>query len=182
MERLIAFDPDAQVIGQAILGAIRCPQGDEILPILKAHGLDNVEPAEWYPHQVWLDFLRDVAQQGGQNATSNLVAIGMGVAETAPEAVESFTLETALLSMNVTYQMSHRGEAGGFVVTVVDERHIQIVDYSPYPDDFTYGFLYALARRFRPSGARFAVIHDDAAPCRKKGDDSCTYHVTWEAS
>jgi hypothetical protein len=182
MEKLIAFDPDAQVIGQAILGAAQCAQSDEILPILKAHGLDNVEPAEWYPHQIWLDFLRDVAQQSSLSATSNLVAIGMGVAETAPEAVESFTLETALLSMNVAYQMSHRGEAGGFVITVVGERHIQVVDFSPYPDDFTYGFLYALARRFRPAGAHFAVIHDDLAPCRKKGDDTCTFHVTWDVS
>ena len=52
-------------------------------------------------------------------------------------------------------------------------RKITAVCENPYPCDFDRGLLSAVATRFERAAR---VTHDDAAPCRKTGANSCTYH------
>jgi hypothetical protein len=51
-----------------------------------------------------------------------------------------------------------------------------IIMETPYPCEFDRGLVTALAARFEPMTK---TVHDNDAPCRKKGGASCTYVVTW---
>jgi hypothetical protein len=177
------FDPETEVSGRAMLALIRCIVADEIADIVKRHGIDSeaLDPEAWYPLQTWLDVLQDVLGGRGFHGTLSLVDIGRTYAKTAyvPDGIN--TLEDALVAVNDTYQLNHRnGYAGELSTTILGPGHLQVVDHTPYPEDYTYGFLYGLAHRFKPAGVHPIVQHDDEAPCRKRGDDSCTYDITWE--
>jgi hypothetical protein len=56
------------------------------------------------------------------------------------------------------------------------DRKATLVFANPYPCEFDRGLVSALANRFEPMAR---TVHDNAAPCRKKGGPSCTYHVSW---
>jgi hypothetical protein len=57
-----------------------------------------------------------------------------------------------------------------------NEKRITMVGENPYPCDFDRGLVSALAARFETQSS---TAHDNDAPCRKKGADSCTYIVRW---
>ena len=56
------------------------------------------------------------------------------------------------------------------------ERRIISVCENPYPCDFDRGILTTLAAKFERASR---VTHDDSAPCRKNGADSCKYIIAW---
>jgi len=86
----------------------------------------------------------------------------------------------ALQSIDVAYQMNHRGgEIGDYRAIVINDHNVDLICNNPYPDDFDYGIIYGMARRFCPKDLQFTVYHDNDAPCRKTGGDSCTYHVVF---
>lgn len=182
MEKLQAFDENTEASGSFLLAFIKNLKSEEIFPILRKHNLVSVDPDAWYPHQLALDVLHDVAY-GTEGGMMNLVAIGMGVVDTAmSEQINQpgITLEEGLISLNDTYQLNHRnGYAGEISVVVMGPRHVELVDHTPYTDDTMFGMIYALARKLSPVGSHPIVRHLDDAPCRKEGDDSCTYEITW---
>lgn len=172
MAQYLAFDPNVEVSGAAMLATIR-GMGKDITPMLEAHGFTNVQPDAWYPQQSWLDVLREIS------ALSDLVSIGMWIPETAVWPPEVDSIESALKSIDVAYHMNHRnGEIGHYQAEIVDDGHIRITCHNPYPSDFDYGIIYATAHKFLPEGMTFTVIRADS-PCRLKGDDMCIYDVTW---
>jgi hypothetical protein len=177
----IAFDTHVEVSGVTVR-AIAQAMGDRSLHVLAKHGLEDVKPDYWYPQQAWLDAFYELAQ-GDFSATLDLVSIGMRIPEAAiwPSGVK--TVEDALFSIDEAYQMAHRnGEIGSYHVRVVGEGEAVLVCENPYPCDFDYGLIYSAARGFLPPRTGLTVVHDDHAPCRKKGDDSCTYHVRWSTT
>ena len=111
----------------------------------------------------------------------DLVGIGMKIPETAifPPGIDS--IETGLKSIDMAYHMNHRGgEIGVYQTTVVGDQQIDVLCQNPYPDNFDYGIIYGMAQRFRPQGYSVNVYHDNLAPCREHGADSCLYHVKWQ--
>ena len=65
---------------------------------------------------------------------------------------------------------------GHYTAQPAGDRKIVCIAENPYPCDFDRGLITAMAARFE-RGAR--VIHDDTAPCRKKGADSCKFLISW---
>jgi hypothetical protein len=178
MAQFIAFDPKVEAIGQAVMASL-AGMGEAAKPFLKAHGLDDIQLAQWYLQQNWLDFLKDLADKK-INAMPDMVSIGLKIPENALFPPEINSIPTALTALDVAYHMNHRnGEIGHYRAEVIGDSAIDMVCENPYPCDFDYGIIYGMVRRFRPTGVPFTVRHDDEAPCRKKGGDSCTYHVTW---
>ena len=113
----------------------------------------------------------------------DLVSIGMKIPHTAvfPPGIDS--IESGLNSIDVVHHMNHRGgEIGVYQATTVSEQQIDVLCRKPYPDNFDYRIIYGLARRFCPVGYSAAVYHDDSAPCREHGADSCLYHVKWPSA
>jgi hypothetical protein len=181
MVSLTAFDPETEISGQAMLALLECLVRDEIAGILRKHALEHIEQDRWYPMQTWLDVFSDIINSRGFEGTMQLVSIGMKYAEMASFPPGIDTLEDALIAVNDTYQLNHRnGYAGELAIVIMGPGHVQVIDHTPYPEDFTYGMLYALAHRFKPERVQPLIRHDDSSPCRKKGDDSCTFDITWE--
>jgi hypothetical protein len=101
-------------------------------------------------------------------------------------------IESAIRSADIAIHMKHR--KGGVVMfdattgqmlegvghlsaeRAQGERRMIVTCDTPYPCDLELGVLTGAAIRF---SARAQVQHQPEIPCRKKGDASCMYHVTW---
>jgi len=178
MAEFVAFEPQVEVLGQSMLSAL-AGMGEEATVYLAHYDLGDIQPEEWYRNQDWLDFFKAVSSKES-NAMFDLVSIGMKIPENAMFPPQIDSISSALLSTDVAYHMNHRnGEIGHYTATVTGENSIDMVCKNPYPCLFDYGLIYGLVRRFRPENVRFVVQHDDDAPCRQKGADSCTYHISW---
>jgi hypothetical protein len=177
MAQFIAFAPDVEVNGTTVL-SIMAGMGESARPILAAHGFEDVQLDQWYSQQAWLDTFKEIAQL--PTKMCDLVSIGMEIPQNAifPPGIDS--IESALMSIDVAYHMNHRGgEIGNYHASVVSDHQVDLVCRNPYPCDFDYGIIYGMSRRFCPKNMHAWVYHDNEAPCRQKGADSCTYHVIW---
>jgi hypothetical protein len=143
----------------------------------------------WYSQERWLSVFESVANDIGPRA---LMQIGQQVPKHAPFPPTINDIHTAMGSMDAAYHMNHR--KGGKVMfdpatgqmtpgignygytPVPRERRIISVVENPYPCDFDRGIMTSLASRFE-KGSR--VTHDDSAPCRKTGANSCKYIIVW---
>ena len=111
----------------------------------------------------------------------NLVAVGMSVPDNAEFPPDIQTVEDALASLNVAYQMNHRGgDIGEYRYESTGERSGKMICRNPYPSDFDYGLIYRLIQKFRTaSDGHILVKLDTDAPSRKNGHESCTYLLEW---
>jgi hypothetical protein len=178
MTQFVPFEPKTEMTGQSML-ALVAGLHDDIQHILRNHSIEQLEPDQWYPIQLYMDILKDIAGPS-HNDSANLVSIGMKIPEQAVFPPQINSLEMALLTLNDAYNMNQRnGYNGSYTSHQNGERDFTIVADNPFPCDFDYGILWSLTRRFCPYGMAFTVRHDDDAECRRNGADSCTYHVTW---
>jgi hypothetical protein len=177
MAEYISFDPNVEVSGQSMMCVI-AGMVPSARPIIAKYGLDKLEEDKWYPLQPILDFYKEIFNS--RSATLNLVSTGIKVPENAVFPPEIDTIEKALMSLDEAYHMNHRGgEIGHYRSQIVSSRQIDIIAETPFPCDLDYGIILGLGRRFKPPRTNVAVIHDPKAPCRKRGAESCTYHVRW---
>jgi len=181
MAQFRAFDRRVEVNGETIrafidgMGAFK-RKGSELLA---AHGIADPQPGRWYLQQSWLDAFKEIADTVG---IQTLYAIGQKIPEDAQLPPQIDSLNKALPAIDVAYHMNHRGgEIGHYQVAEKAAKSFKLVCTNPYPCDFDRGIIAAFCQRFRPDGSQTnaRVVHDDAAPCRKKGAESCTYLVTW---
>jgi hypothetical protein len=154
-------------------------------------GKNNVviERDAWYPMDKWLSAFESIATEVGSRG---LFQYGQHLPKYAPFPPTINDIHSAMASMDAAYHMNHR--KGGKVMfdpstgqmlegighygyaPVKHEKKIVSVCENPYPCEFDRGIITSLAARFE-KGSR--VVHDDKAPCRKTGANSCTYVVTW---
>jgi len=73
--------PEAKIIGQVIFAFTQNIRSDELAAILSKYGLTSIQPDQWYPLQLCLDFEQAVAEST-ENGTESLVAIGMKFIDT----------------------------------------------------------------------------------------------------
>ncbi len=177
MAQFIAHDPNVEVVGAVILSAIAHLKSD-VVPLLEKHGINDVQSDRWYPQQAFLDVLRDI-QEGWSfgSSTVDLMSIGMRIPDNAvwPDDVNS--VEEALDSIEMAYQLNHRGgDIGHYKIEFAEPHHIRIVCDNPYPSDFDYGIIYRTVKKFSPKGQTFQVQRADS-PSRLKGDEICIYDI-----
>ncbi len=180
MARYASFDSNVEVIGHNMLSFVQNVNASNVLPLLKKHGLAEIDPAEWYPLQRWLDVLSDLSSQAG--SMFDLVAIGAAISKTAvmPPEVEKMPFEQFLYLVDQVYQMQHRGgNAGQVEIEKVADRHMKLKVRVPYPDDLEYGTTYGFAHRFLPKDADVIVEYDPDLPRREEGGDYTVIHVMW---
>jgi hypothetical protein len=181
MAQYVAFDANVEVMGQTIISVVNAlPTGQETrLAILKRHKITPQEGV-WYKQQAWLDAFKEMATEIGDRT---LFAIGKAIPEHAAFPPQIDNLQKALSAIDVAYQMNHRnGAIGKYTLTHFDEkkREATMVCNNPYPSEFDRGIISAMLRRFRPKDSfKYDVVTDVSAKSRLKGDDSCTYRVTW---
>lgn len=194
MTQFVAMAPDVEVNGETVLAVVD-GMGlfkKKAIDILQNHGIARPTPGRWYSQQLWLDSFREISDTIGP---MTLFAIGNKIPRNARFPHDIDTIEKALRSIDIAYHMNHRvaGKTLFDPVTGKTGEGIGHYDYeptgpckatmvcpNPYPCDFDRGIIDAMAQRFKPARCLFVnVKHDDAAPCRKKGAESCTYYVEW---
>jgi hypothetical protein len=193
------FEPGIQVSGTS-LGAI--VEGFRKYPTvavkyLTRHGLlksaagkaSDIDVNGWYSLDDWLAAYEGIANEIGVNS---LFGIGKSIPENAVFPPHVKDIHSALGSIDIAYHMNHRKngavmfnpENGQMLEgighygyePVSDDNRVICVCHNPYPCDFDRGLITAMATRFQPLAR---TVHDNDAPCRKKGADTCTYVVMW---
>ncbi len=156
-----------------------------------AAGLATIKPEGWYSQGAWLRAFENIARQIGDPV---LFRIGLAIPKNAKFPPWVVDVESAIRSIDIAYHMNHRrnGEEmfnpnegtmregiGHYGCDRVAGRNMIISTCNnPYPCHFDRGIITTMAQKFQVSAK---VVHDDAAPCRKNGAESCTYIVTWNA-
>jgi hypothetical protein len=182
MTKFQAFSPDSEALGQGMMMFMTAITHEDFQEFLEKRGLTNIEMEKWYPMQSWLDVLNDIAQSDVGNASSNFVAIGMKVIETArfPAEISNMDIYTLLSIWDTVYKTNNRGsDVGGMEYTKVADNHIQMKVRIPFPDDLEYGVYWGIARRFLPPGTNFFVTYDENAR-REQGSTHTIIHIKWE--
>jgi hypothetical protein len=194
MSQFQALEQGIEVNGQTILSVVKGASVFESTArkILAKYGLEKAKdlPDAWYPQQAWLDTFHEIQNVIGKKT---MFIIGKKIPESAVFPPHIKSVEDALAAIDVAYHLNHRKNGqvmfdletgkmldgighyefkpgGGFSGTVVCK--------NPYPCSFDRGIITTMADRFS-AGAN--VTHDDSAPCRETGADSCTYQVTWSS-
>lgn len=152
-------------------------------------GFVRIDPDGWFPQEAWLRAFERIASDVGE---MSLFQIGQKIPENAkfPDWVDG--IEKAIASIDVAYHMNHRKagtvmfDPGAGTMTegighygferVTGQNLIVSKCENPYPCQFDLGIVTAMAKRFEPMSR---TRHDDSAPCRRRGDRSCTYRVEW---
>lgn len=180
MTRYMAFDPESEVIGASALAFITNMNHDDMEAILEKHGLNQIEPQQWYPVQSILDVMSDISKEG--DASSNLVAIGMEASELGlkrlPDHFRSLSLFEFLGIYDNWYKEVHRNTKTGYVKTEqVDENYLIIRAKLPYPDDLLYGIFFSYARNLAPQGKSISLSYDAEIQRRDEGGEETTFHL-----
>jgi len=148
-----------------------------------------VERDAWYPLDRWLSAFESIANEVGPRG---LFQYGQHLPKYAPFPPSVVDIRSAMASIDVAYHMNHRKKGRimfdpatgqmtegighyGYRSAPTEKKIISVCE-NPYPCDFDRGIITSLAARFEKQSR---VAHDDKAPCRKNGADSCTYVVTW---
>ncbi|MBZ0318919.1 MAG: hypothetical protein K8L91_21065 [Anaerolineae bacterium] len=181
--RSLTCDPKAEVVGLMLNSYVDNMMADESAPVFKKHGLINLDPHTWYPLPPLLSALNELAALPGLSL--NLTAIGMKIGEGVPMPPELGphpSLEKVLMAWDATYQFLHRSaDVGKIWLEKVSDKHFKTFHSVVYPDDLSYGVLYAYGRRFLPPGTHFTVRYDSDLPARDYGGTTpyTIIHIHW---
>ncbi|MGO9310705.1 MAG: hypothetical protein ACLQDL_16990 [Spirochaetia bacterium] len=179
MSQFKAYSPNVEVNGETVLSVVdgMGAMKKMALGILETNGIKDPKPGQWFKQQAWLDAFKKISESIGANTLSQ---IGQKIPENAQFPPGIDTIEKALSVIDVAYHMNHRGgEIGHYNCKTDGSKKATMECVNPYPCDFDRGIIVAMARRFGPQGGTVRVTHDDTKPCRKKGEESCTYNVAW---
>lgn len=163
-------DPDVELNGNSAKALLRSILSSEYMDVLERHGLIEIDEEQWYSLQDLLDVLGDI--NGNNNAMMEMVSIGMAAAENSiiPPEIAKMSVPEFLQTYARIYPTRHRnGDPGSMRVDVLDEKHLKIYDYTPYPDDLFYGMMYGFVRRFNHSHETFTLHYDENQPRKSDG-------------
>jgi hypothetical protein len=177
-QKYVASSPDVKLVGGVLLALQQETGVDDIKPLLQTYDLSEIDPNQWYPQQLLLDFYKAIAEMKF-NSKQNLTGIGIQFMSTIPidpkvktfkEAIEFITASIGTYNQNVP-------EEEKFTVPVYREGYAIVISNMPYPDDVLYGYIWAIAKRFCLSDGGFSVRYiDNPDPDQHPG---VAYEVTW---
>ncbi len=194
-KKYVAINHKVEVNGQTVLSVVNglgsMGMRNTAVAVLSDCGIKNITSDNWYPQQNWLDAFTEISEKFGHYT---LYEIGLTIPENAkfPEGIEN--VHDALGSVDVAYHINHRidgnlllnnetGEKkegiGNYHYKIIDNKKGEMVCDNPYPCSFDRGIIYAIANKFKPSGVVVNIYHDEESSCREKGDNSCSYLVSW---
>ena len=179
MAQFKAFSPRVEVRGEVLLSLVNVMGAFKSisLEVLRQNGILDPQPDRWYSQQAWLDSFKVIAERVGPNT---LYQVGRQIPAQYrfPSGIDS--IETVMTDLDEAYRQSHRGgEVGHYRFQILGLRIGQMTCDNPYPCDFDRGIISALAERFQPPGSLVDVRHEQHAPCKKQGADSCVYSICW---
>lgn len=155
----VAGSPSAEVTGAAMSAFLDNLRSDAVTPILKKHNATKISTDKWYPHQLWFDILKDLEDELSGAVSEVFVAFGREVVRTAVMPPEIKTISNALKALHAIHHANLRNipEDEGYFLEKLDDQHYVVYQNTPNPDDAIYGFLWAMAARFKQEGGSFVV-------------------------
>jgi hypothetical protein len=175
--------PDGtEILGQTFDAFNLSISQEEIRPhfdaVLKRYGIAEIDPEAWYPLQLMFDSYQEV--QDGTGDSLILVSVGMKVIEAAnlPDEIDSIASGIQLLMDIHHANLRNVPDGDGYANLDVQEGQIQFDDYTRFPHDVIYGYIYGMAQRFRPQGKHVKVqreYHNVDSP----NNGGAYYTITW---
>lgn len=193
MSQYQAINPKVEVNGQTVLTIVNAMGSMKslALKILSENGINDPQPEGWYLQQYWLNAFKQIAEKIGINT---LRVIGTSIPKNAEFPPHINDIHKALSSIDVAYHMNHRlyeallfdpatGKMregiGHYEYKKISENEVQMICNNPYPCNFDIGIIDEIAKKFKPSGAKIIITHNNPDRCRTNGSESCTYTVSW---
>ncbi|MGQ3412566.1 4-vinyl reductase [Natrinema sp. LN54] len=171
---------DAEVIGRSPVSYIAAGEsvssfvGKQITNKLAEHGLEDIEPEEWYPLAIPLAMLYDMRDEYGGVRMRNM---GQNVPEHVEFPPELSDVENALRGIDQAYHQNHRGSGiGSYEFQLDGETEGVMTCENPYPCEFDKGLIQGVARKFADSPVEVEEVGDQ---CRSDGGQHCKYRVDW---
>lgn len=179
MAQFKAMSPEVEVRGDVVLSLVNVMGAFKSisLEILKQNGIVDPEPDQWCSQQAWLDSFRVIADKVGPNT---LYQVGRQIPAQYNYPAGTDSIETVMSDLDEAYHKSHRGgEVGHYRFQIMGLNVGQMTCDNPYPCDFDRGIISSLAERFEPANSLADVRHEEDAPCKKQGAESCIYTISW---
>lgn len=182
MPQFIAFSPTAEIWGGSLLSMVEgltaagIPE-DAVLALLAKGGILEPVVEGWYPQQSLLDALRAAGERFGEAV---LRAAGRAVPSRSKFPPEVDSLDRALLTLDLAYQVNHRGgRIGHYACKRLGHRRMELFCDNPYGCELDQGILETLVARHLGVSAPLRLRHAPKTPCRKDGGRACIYHLEW---
>jgi hypothetical protein len=164
-----------QYFGAALHAFVKGLSQSEALTeqILRAHGLERIDPELWYDLNTARSIYYTVGRQVGERS---LQVIGHQMIDSAPFPPGIDDIKGVLMSLNPAYQMNVRGPEIGSISGEFEGGNTALVTFAtPFPCALTRGILQGCARKF----AADALVEHGPDGCVDRGDESCHFHVAW---
>lgn len=154
--------PTARANGQVLMPYFEVLQGSELAHLIKTYDLDKLDPNTFYPQQTVCDMQKAMSEKMGL-FSGELTAIGIKSIDSIGFPEEVQTIKDALAMLQQIYHMIHQNIPAeeGWLFEEVSEDTLKISFNSPYEPFAAYGYIYAIARQFRPEDKSFSVYMDD---------------------
>lgn len=182
MPQFKAFSPNVEIWGGSLLAMVDglasagMPR-DEVLALLGREGVLDPQREGWYSHQALLNVLREAEIRCGEAALRS-AGRAVPVGSRFPPEVE--TLERALLTLDIAYQVNHRGgRIGHYTCKPLGARRMELFCDNPYGCELDHGIIETLFARHAAAGFRPRLAHQPGTGCRKQGHRACVYQVEW---
>jgi hypothetical protein len=177
--KYVLSNPDSEIIGLSLLSLEQSSELEEFVDLLEKYRLRGIQPDKYYKMATVVEYYREVMQR--PNASTNLVSMGINAYKNfaLPEGVT--TIEQGLRLLQQLLTTNTRGEPSidsWFEFELVEDRHIRLIERTPFPHDVLYGFIYGIARRLSPEGTR-AVVKRTYLNEADPDADGGIYDITW---
>jgi hypothetical protein len=182
MPRFSVLSPDAEILGQGLIGYKEAIGAENFRSFFEQHGLGSVVPDQWYPYQSLINVFNEMVEASA-GRMFDFVSIGIKMAENGlyPPGVGNLPFAQIVGLLGEASKMNVRGsDLGEITVEPIAEKHVKVTARQPLPDDLGYGLMYGLGRRFLPKGTHVTVIYDETMPRRDHGGPTTTFHIKWD--
>lgn len=177
-QSFVAGSPQAEVSGMAMIAFAENLESKIIQPILEKYGLKAIDSQKWYPHQLWMDILKEMNDTLKGGATTAFVAFGRQVVQTAVMPPEIQSIPDVLHALHAIHHANLRNipEEEGYFIEVLGDCHYLVHHNTPNPEDAIYGFLWGLVARFKAKDEVFVVRRIESKYATRARS---TYEIKW---
>ncbi|MCS6871633.1 MAG: hypothetical protein RML95_02115 [Anaerolineae bacterium] len=142
----------ALISGQSMQAIFQSIEFDSIRPhveeVFQAYGLPvTIDPNEWYPLQLYHDIAKRLTSE-------EQISIGVRVINAAPFPPEIDSIQKAIEMLMAAHRLHLRNipEDDGYSDYQFDDHCITFREKTTIPHDLLYGYIYALAHRYKKRG------------------------------
>ncbi len=169
-----ASSPDSRANGQVLMPYYGVLKDSKLNSLVNTYHLDQLEATTFYSQQTVCDMQKQMSAEMGL-FSGELVNIGISSIESIGFPPEVKTIEDALGMLHHIYQLIHQNVPAeeGWIFRSLSDTEMKIYFNAPYEPFAAYGYIYGIAKKFRPEGMDFAV--------KMAEDDGLTvYDVTFK--